>query len=121
MLDMIGSIVRNFFSSPSTRRYPFVVRESFKDTRGKVEGIEIENCIFCGICERKCPSLAIKVDKQEKSWEIDRFKCIVCSVCAEVCPKKCIKMSEKYLETNERRDKEKVVLKVENTESKAEE
>lgn len=114
MLNMLSSIVRNFFSGASTRRYPFVVREPFKDTRGMVEGIDINKCIFCGICDKKCPSLAITVNKGEKSWEIDRFKCIICGVCAEVCPKKCIMMAEKYLSTSESRKKDKVVLDVSN-------
>ncbi len=96
MFDMIGNILKNLTSQPATRKYPFEVRPTYKDTRGKVKGVNIDDCIFCGICSKKCPSNAIVVDKDKKSWEIDPFKCVVCGVCAEVCPKKCIYMDEQY-------------------------
>jgi ech hydrogenase subunit F len=96
MFDMIGNIFKNLASKPATRKYPFEKREPFKNSRGRVKGVDIDVCIFCGICARKCPSDAIKVNKNEKSWEIDPFKCVVCSVCSEVCPKKCLYMDEEY-------------------------
>jgi len=96
MFDMIGNIFRNLTSKPATRKYPFEKRPTFKDTRGCVGGVGIDDCIFCGICSKKCPSDAIKVSKDGKSWEIDPYKCVVCGVCAEVCPKKCIYMDEQY-------------------------
>jgi formate hydrogenlyase subunit 6/NADH:ubiquinone oxidoreductase subunit I len=97
MFDMISSVIDNLFSTPVTRLFPKVIRKNFKNVRGKVGGVRIEECIFCGICERKCPSNCLKVDKVAKSWTIDRYKCIICSVCAEVCPKKCIDMDETFL------------------------
>lgn len=96
MFDMIWNVFKNLGSKPATRMYPFTKREPYKDSRGQVSGIDIDACIFCGICSRKCPSDAIKVSKADKSWEIDNFKCIICGVCAEVCPKKCINMGEQY-------------------------
>jgi formate hydrogenlyase subunit 6/NADH:ubiquinone oxidoreductase subunit I len=95
MFDMIGNIFKNLASKPATRQYPMVRRASFKDTRGHI-GINIDNCIFCGICSKKCPSNALTVDRNAKSWEIDPFKCIICNVCEEVCPKKCIISNEDY-------------------------
>ena len=96
MFDMIGNILKNLTSRPATRKYPFEKRENFKGTRGKIESCSIDECIFCGICSRKCPSDAIVVSKAERSWELDPFKCIICGVCAEVCPKKCIHTGEDY-------------------------
>lgn len=96
MLDMIGSIFKNLGSKPATRMYPHVKREIFKGSRGQISGIDMNACIFCGICSRKCPSDAIVVNKAEKSWEIDRFKCVICGACNEACPKKCIFMGEEY-------------------------
>ncbi|RCX12357.1 formate hydrogenlyase subunit 6/NADH:ubiquinone oxidoreductase subunit I [Anaerobacterium chartisolvens] len=96
MFDMISNIFKNLSSKPATRKYPFEKRETFKDSRGSVKGVDIDTCIFCGICARKCPSDAIAVDRNSKSWEIDPFKCVVCGVCAEVCPKKCLFMDEQY-------------------------
>ena len=100
MFDMIGNIFKNLSQRPATRKYPFVKREVFRDSRGRVKGIDIDSCIFCGICSKKCPSEAINVDRAEKSWEIDPFKCVICSVCAEVCPKKCIIMDEEYTQAS---------------------
>ncbi|MDP4093511.1 MAG: 4Fe-4S binding protein [Bacillota bacterium] len=96
MLDMIKNVFKNLGSKPATRQYPFEKREPFKNTRGQVGGVDIDTCIFCGICSRKCPSNAITVNKNEKSWEINRYKCVVCGVCSEVCPKKCLHMQEDY-------------------------
>ncbi len=90
MFDMIGNIFKNLGSKPATRMYPFEKREPFKDSRGHISGIDVDACIFCGICSKKCPADAIVVNRAEKSWEIDQFKCVICGVCTEVCPKKCI-------------------------------
>lgn len=95
MFDMLGSILKNVFSKPATRMYPVEKRQPYVKTRGQI-GIDIDACIFCSICARKCPSDAIIVNKSEKSWEIDPFKCVICSVCEEVCPKKCIRTDENY-------------------------
>jgi ech hydrogenase subunit F len=95
MFDMIGNIFKNMASKPATRMYPYVKRATYKDTRGHI-GINIDNCIFCGICSKKCPSNALTVDRNAKSWEIDPYKCIICNVCEETCPKKCIINYEDY-------------------------
>jgi formate hydrogenlyase subunit 6/NADH:ubiquinone oxidoreductase subunit I len=47
-------------------------------------------CILCGICSKKCPTDAIKVSRDDKTWEIQRMNCVQCSCCVEVCPKKCL-------------------------------
>ncbi len=96
MFDMLGNIMKNLLSKPATRMYPFEKRENFKNTRGQLGDIDIDACIFCSICAKKCPSDAIIVNRNEKSWEVDRYKCIVCGVCTEVCPKKCLHMEEQY-------------------------
>jgi formate hydrogenlyase subunit 6/NADH:ubiquinone oxidoreductase subunit I len=95
MFDMLGNILKNLFSKPATRMYPIEKREPYKDTRGQI-GIDIDACIFCGICSKKCPSDAIDVNRNDKSWEIDPYKCIICGVCTEVCPKKCLRTDEEY-------------------------
>jgi len=92
MFEMVNSIFKNLFSKPATRSYPFERRTTFANARGQISGIEIDKCIFCGMCDRKCPANAIKVNRAEKSWEIDPFKCVICGLCTEVCPKKCIIM-----------------------------
>lgn len=85
----------NVFRKPATRLYPAVVRNNFSAARGHVS-IDINTCIFCGICQKKCPTLAIKVERKEKSWEIERLQCIVCASCSEACPKKCLTIENTY-------------------------
>ena len=85
-------ILSSLFKKDVTLAYPVKPMEKAGLVRGHVD-ITIENCIFCGICQKKCPTDAITVDKPDKTWEISRFQCIVCNCCIESCPKKCLHMS----------------------------
>jgi formate hydrogenlyase subunit 6/NADH:ubiquinone oxidoreductase subunit I len=86
----IGKMVlRSLFHKPATQMYPVIPREWKERTRGRIE-IDIDACIFCGICSRKCPTDAITVDRTAKTWTISRMGCIQCSCCVEVCPKSCL-------------------------------
>lgn len=96
MFDMLGNIVKNLFSAPATRRYPFEKREPVENGRGQITGVDAETCIYCGLCARKCPSLCITVDKATKTWQLNPYKCVICGVCVEACPKKCISMDAQY-------------------------
>jgi formate hydrogenlyase subunit 6/NADH:ubiquinone oxidoreductase subunit I len=104
MFDMMKNIFKNLGSKPATRNYPFDKREPFKNTRGQVAGVDIDTCIFCGICSKKCPADAITVNRNEKSWEINNFKCVVCGVCSEACPKKCLHMGEAHKTSSPTKD-----------------
>ena len=82
--------------------YPIKKREFFIGTRGELT-IELELCIFCGLCQKKCPTDAIEVHKQvtgwkdeTKSWQVEKSKCISCGCCVEICPKKCLHLNTKY-------------------------
>ena len=95
-LFSIGKMVmRSLFSKPATLMYPVVPRIPTPITRGHVS-IDIEKCILCGMCKRKCPAQAIEVIRLEKSWEIDTYRCVQCNCCVEVCPVKCLKMEGSY-------------------------
>lgn len=87
----------NLFSKPATRPYPFAPRQYPERTRGHIE-IDIDNCIFCGLCSKKCPCGAITVDRAGKSWSIDRFGCIQCGYCVESCNKHSLSMKNTYTE-----------------------
>jgi len=92
----IGKVVlKSLFKKPATLMYPIVPREWQERTRGHIE-INVEDCILCGICSKKCPSNAITVDKGKRTWMIERMKCIQCGSCYENCPKKCLVMRPEY-------------------------
>jgi len=95
MFGMLQNVLNNLFSKPATRLYPKEKRPFFKGTRGSLE-IEIDKCIFCGICQRKCPANAITVDRNAKMWQLNQYKCVLCNVCVESCPKKCLISKEQF-------------------------
>ncbi len=87
-----GMTLKSLFSKRSTRRYPYEKREPFERTRGQIDMIDIHTCIFCGMCQRKCPADSIIVDKAESRWTYFPYKCIACGACVTACPTKDIKM-----------------------------
>ncbi len=89
--------LRNLFSKPVTKDYPAVPREYPERTRGSIQ-INIEDCIFCGSCQRKCPSGAITVDRNARTWSIDRMGCVQCENCKNGCPKHCLTTDVHYSE-----------------------
>ncbi|MCH3972581.1 MAG: 4Fe-4S dicluster domain-containing protein [Oscillospiraceae bacterium] len=94
-LHFARTILSSLFKKPATRNYPAVPRKYPEITRGKIV-MNIENCIFCGMCMRKCPADAITVTRAQKKWEINPFSCIQCGCCVETCPKKCLSMQQQY-------------------------
>ena len=99
IISFSRTVLHNLFSKPATRNYPQVPREYPVRTRGQI-GIDIDACIFCGICMKKCPTGAIAVVRETKNWSINRFGCIQCGECVGVCPKKCLTMLQTYAEPN---------------------
>jgi len=98
-MKITPTVFKNLFSKPCTRLYPAFKRQPAEATRGKVE-VDIEKCIFCGMCAKKCPTAAITVNRAEKKWEIERFGCLACGLCVISCPKKCILMKHDYTSPN---------------------
>jgi Formate hydrogenlyase subunit 6/NADH:ubiquinone oxidoreductase 23 kD subunit (chain I) len=97
ILRMSKTLFKNLIHGPYTVPYPIKQKDKYDRTRGKV-AISIDDCIFCGMCERRCPTGAIKTDKAKALWTIERLKCIQCNYCNEVCPKKCLSMENQYTE-----------------------
>ena len=97
IMDFSITALKNLFSKPATSQYPAVPKEYPERSRGHVE-IDIDNCIMCGICSRKCMSGAIKVDRATKTWSIERMGCVQCQACVNACPKKCLTMAKGYTE-----------------------
>jgi|GEM_PF-226593 formate hydrogenlyase subunit 6/NADH:ubiquinone oxidoreductase subunit I len=94
----IGKVlIDSLFRKPATLMYPVIPREWEEMTRGAV-GIDIEGCVLCGMCERACPTNAIKVDRKAATWSIERMNCVQCRGCVDNCPPKCLIMEQKYTE-----------------------
>ena len=93
----IPTILKNLFSKPATKGYPFEPAVFPDRMRGHVS-IEIEKCITCGICARSCPPGALQVDRAAGTWTINRFDCVQCGSCVNVCPKKCLQIVPGYTE-----------------------
>jgi len=91
LLPFFKTIFKSLGGKPSTYAYPYAPMPKDPLVRGHVE-IDIDACIFCTLCARKCPTDAIVVSKERRELEISHFQCIVCAGCVEVCPKKCIHM-----------------------------
>jgi ech hydrogenase subunit F len=94
---MARIVLKSLFRKPATIKYPFGPKVLSKAARGSII-IDISQCIFCGMCQRKCPTSAIVVNKEEKTWMVARLSCITCGYCVEVCPKKCLRMDNQYTE-----------------------
>lgn len=95
MPRMLPNIIRNVFSSPATRKYPFETREPFTGSRGKIV-FKSENCTCCGACARRCPAEAITVDREKRQLTFKVAHCIICEACIEACPKNDIVLDFKW-------------------------
>ena len=42
-------------------------------------------CNYCGLCGKRCPHKALKVNTEQKSWKI-RGICMRCGRCIRECP-----------------------------------
>ncbi len=92
---MAKTVIKNLLGGPATLMYPQKKRTFTPITRGHVDN-DINKCIFCGMCSRRCPCYAIAVTKDAREWEIDRLKCCTCNLCVEICPVKSLSMQNQY-------------------------
>lgn len=72
--------------------YQKTVEEKAAAPAGGKPVSNMEQCVFCTLCAKKCPQEAITVVRAEKKWELDAEKCVGCGLCAASCLKKCIEM-----------------------------
>jgi formate hydrogenlyase subunit 6/NADH:ubiquinone oxidoreductase subunit I len=93
--EMTKIALKTLIHKPATIRYPAQPAKKTDLSRGHVT-IDESKCISCGSCERICPSQAIGVNKEAKTWQIDRLRCVVCRACVDVCPVKCLFMDTQY-------------------------
>ncbi|WP_026509928.1 4Fe-4S dicluster domain-containing protein [Butyrivibrio sp. LC3010] len=97
LINFNTQVIKNLFSKPATRKYPFEPKEYPERTRGHVQN-DMDVCILCGLCSIKCPTHAITVDKAAKTWSIRPMSCIQCRCCVDNCPKKCLSMDTHFTE-----------------------
>ncbi len=105
ILSITKTLFKSIMHGPYTTLYPIKKRDDFKLTRGSID-IDIAACIFCSICQRRCPTEAIEVQKANATWGISRLKCIQCGYCVSVCPKKCLSMNSQYTAPTTGKEKE---------------
>lgn len=94
-MKLLKEVLGNVGKKPFTLRYPKEKAEIPRGFRGGHE-YDKEKCIWCGLCERFCPSGAIKIDKDKKEWSVDWGRCLFCGQCEEVCPTKCLWLGKKF-------------------------
>jgi formate hydrogenlyase subunit 6/NADH:ubiquinone oxidoreductase subunit I len=87
--------LRNLFKKPATKMYPVVAPTYTSRSKGHVT-CDMKGCILCSICEKRCPTHAIAVNKPDETWSIDNFSCIQCLSCVRVCPRTCLTMEPDY-------------------------
>ena len=80
----LGSMVKQ----PVTVCYPQEGLTAPERLRGHIVN-DMDVCICCGMCARRCPASALAVDRKGGMWSIDPYACVVCGECIESCPKHC--------------------------------
>jgi formate hydrogenlyase subunit 6/NADH:ubiquinone oxidoreductase subunit I len=83
-------------TKPPTSRYPFEPRRILPGSRGQLIFTK-DNCVYCSVCAKKCPTGALAVTRAKKLWVIDRLRCISCGYCVELCPKKSLALSTAHV------------------------
>lgn len=111
ILKGLLTVFKHLFLRPVTLEYPEKKRFQSDDFRGKPKvNLEGKNsCVGCGVCQKVCPSNAIKFFKDENgkvvSYTFDLEKCIFCGNCMYYCPHKAVNMTNDFeLATEDKRE-----------------
>lgn len=78
------------------RRIFFVRKELSGPRTGKIV-TDVDACMACGVCVKKCPTNALKLEKDEVI--VDSDKCILCGECDIICPVNAIKLKTETSES----------------------
>ena len=91
---MLNTVLRNLVNKPATHNYPFEPSRTFPKMRGRLF-IHVDKCIFCRMCELRCPAQCIYSNPKQAIWSYDPFECVNCGICVEACPSDCLFMDTK--------------------------
>ena len=97
LANFVKTELKNLISAPATEKYPNGPATYKEGTRGHVVN-DMDACVLCGVCQMRCPTRAITVDKKAQSWSIRPFSCIQCRRCVDNCPKKSLSIAKEYTE-----------------------
>jgi len=70
-------------------RVSIPMKNGYIEAEGIVADIDLTNCNNCGLCYKRCPYNAIKLDDDEQP-KVIKALCKGCGLCAADCPKECI-------------------------------
>ena len=87
--------LRSLVKKPETVMYPLEHRHAPEGLKGHVDN-DMDACILCSICAKRCPCGAIEVSKHEGTWTIDYFRCVQCGTCVRDCPKGSLTMLPEF-------------------------
>jgi len=90
-LRMSKTVLEWVRKKPFCKMYPVVPGRVYDKTRGSVVN-DASKCTLCTVCQIKCPTGAIKVDRAGGKWEINPFQCIMCNECVTNCRPKSLTM-----------------------------
>lgn len=111
--------LKNLFSEPSTKNYPYQKTKPFDRFRGKIT-FDKSKCIGCGLCRAYCPAECIKLSWRRSKFvvkgvehqkiihpiqEINIGKCISCGQCVDICPVKCMWFTQDFELANKNKEK----------------
>ncbi|RLB35503.1 MAG: CoB--CoM heterodisulfide reductase iron-sulfur subunit A family protein [Deltaproteobacteria bacterium] len=70
-------------------RVSIPMNNGYIEAEGIVADIDLANCNSCGLCWKRCPYGAIRVN-ENKEPQVVKALCKGCGLCAADCPKECI-------------------------------